>query len=150
MIPSNQQLRKQLTPDICYEILMHPRNYFSIADEYVSLQKIFSRDTLLEKAELWIEMIISPLIMLCTAIWNMATPDVFQMLSLKKCFQLWKDWFRMRELRSEIHMWIQVVRSVGGPFISSNDAEYHMFVYADGMQRLHDLLIVSKERAKRL
>jgi len=150
MIPSNQQLRKQLTPDICYEILMHPRNYFSIADEYVSLQKIFSRDTLLEKAELWIEMIISPLIMLGTAIWNMATPDVFQMLSLKKCFQLWKDWFRMRELRSEIHMWIHVVRSVGGPFISSNDAEYHMFVYADGMQRLHDLLVVSKERAKRL
>ena len=150
MIPSSQQLRKQLSQEICYQILMHPRNYFSIADEYVSLQKIFSRDTLLEKVELWIEMIVSPLIMLGTALWNMTSPDVFQMMSLKKCVQLWKDWFRMRELRSEIHMWIKVVRSVGGPFISSNDAEYHMFVYADGMQRLHDLLVVSKERTKRL
>ena len=60
MIPN----RKQITTEICYEILMRPKNYFSIADEYVSLQKIFSRDTILEKLELWIEMIISPLIMI--------------------------------------------------------------------------------------
>lgn len=150
MIPSTQDLRRQLTPEICYQILMHPKNYFSIADEYVSLQRIFSRDTLLEKLELWIEMVISPLIMICMAIYNLSAPDMFQLMSLQKCAQLWKDWFRMRELRSEIHTWISIVRSIGGPFIASNDAEYHMFVYADGMQRLHDLLIVSKERAKRL
>jgi transcriptional regulatory protein LevR len=34
---------------------MNPSNYFPIADEYVSLQKIFSRDTLLQKLELWID-----------------------------------------------------------------------------------------------
>jgi hypothetical protein len=56
----------------------------------------------------------------------------------------------MRQLRSEIHMWISLVRSIGGPFIASNDAEYHVFVYADAMQRLHDLLLVSKESAKGL
>jgi hypothetical protein len=129
---------------------MRPKNYFSIADEYVSLQKIFSRDTLLEKLELWIEMIISPLIMIIMAVWNWSGLDMFQMMSLQKCFKLWKDWFRMRELKSEIHTWIRIVRSIGGPFISCNDAEYHVFVYADGMQRLHDLLIVPKERTKRL
>ncbi len=128
---------------------MSPKNYFTIADEYVSLQRIFSRDTLLEKLELWIEMIITPLFMLGSAILNMSMPDMFQMMSLQKCVQLWKDWFRMRELRSEIHNWMRIVRSIGGPFISSNDAEYHVFVYADGMQRLHDL-IITKERAKRL
>jgi hypothetical protein len=128
---------------------MTPRNYFTIADEYVSLQRIFSRDTLLEKLELWIEMIITPLFMIVSAILNMSMPDMFQMMSLQKCVQLWKDWFRMRELRSEIHNWMKIVRSVGGPFISSNDAEYHVFVYADGMQRLHDL-ILAKERTKRL
>lgn len=149
MIPANQQLRKQLTPGICYQILMHPKNYFEIADEYVSLQRIFSRDTLLEKLELWVEMIITPLFMLVSALWNMSMPDMFQMMSLQKCVQLWKDWFHMRELRTEIHGWIRTVRSVGGPFIASNDAEYHVFVYADGMQRLHDL-IISEERAKRL
>jgi hypothetical protein len=149
MIPTSQQLRKHLTPDICYQILMHPKNYFEIADEYVSLQRIFSRDTLLGKLELWIEMIITPLFMFVSAILNMSMPDMFQMMSLQKCIQLWKDWFHMRELRSEIHKWIKIVRSVGGPFIASNDAEYHVFVYADGMQRLHDL-ILAKERAKRL
>lgn len=149
MIPSARQLHKQLTPDICYQILMNPKNYFTIADEYVSLQRIFSRDTLLEKLELWIEMIITPLFMLGSAILNMTLPDMFQMMSLQKCVQLWKDWFRMRELRSEIHNWMRIVRSVGGPFIASNDAEYHVFVYADGMQRLHDL-ILAKERTKRL
>ena len=146
MIPN----RKQITTEICYEILMRPKNYFSIADEYVSLQKIFSRDTILEKLELWIEMIISPLIMIIMAVWNWSGLDMFQMMSLQKCFKLWKDWFRMRELKSEIHTWIRIVRSIGGPFISCNDAEYHVFVYADGMQRLHDLLIVPKERTKRL
>lgn len=150
MIPPNQHLRKQLTPAICYQILMHPKNYFTIADEYVSLQRVFSRDTLLGKLELWVEMIITPLVMLCSAIMNMSMPDMFQMMSLQKCIQLWKDWFHMRELRSEIHSWMPIVRSVGGPFIASNDAEYHVFVYADGMQRLHDLLILSKERTKRL
>lgn len=150
MIPSKQELRKKLTPEICYQILMHPTNYFSIADEYVSLQKIFSRDTLLEKIELWVEMIISPLVMIVMALWNLSMPDMFQMMSMQKCVQLWKDWFRMRELRSEIHVWIQIVRLIGGPFISTNDAEYHMFVYADAMQRLHDLLIVSKESTKSL
>jgi hypothetical protein len=150
MIPSNQELRKRLTPEICYQLVMTPSNYFSIADEYVSLQKIFSRDTLLEKLELWVEMIISPLIMIGMMIWNSKVPDMFQLMSLQKCVQLWKDWFRMRELRSHIHVWLKVVRSIGGPFISSNDAEYHVFVYADAMQRLRDSLLVTKERTKRL
>jgi len=150
MIPSNQELRKRLTPEICYQIVMSPARYFSIADEYVSLQKIFSRDTLLEKLELWIEMIISPLIMIGMLLWDWKSPDMFQLMSLQKCVQLWKDWFRMRELRSEIHVWMRIVRSIGGPFISANDAEYHVFVYADAMQRLRDSLLVTKERAKRL
>lgn len=129
---------------------MNSRNYFSIADEYVSLQKIFSRDTLLEKIELWFEMIISPIIMAVMSCVNLEMPDMFQLMSLQKCAQLWKDWFRMRELRSQIHIWIKLIRSIGGPFIATNDAEYHVFVYADAMQRLHDVLLVTKESTKRL
>jgi hypothetical protein len=129
---------------------MNSSNYFSIADEYVSLQKIFSRDTLLEKLELWIEMVISPLIMLGMMLWEWKAPDMFQMMSLQKCAQLWKDWLRIRELRFEIHEWIKLIRSIGGPFIATNDAEYHIFVYADAMQRLRDSLLIAKESAKRL
>ena len=150
MIPSNQQIRKKITPSISYQLLMSPSNYFSIADEYLSLQKIFSRDTLLEKLDLWIVMVISPLIMFVMMIWNWKAPDMFQMMSLQKCAQLWKDWFRMRELRTQIHMWMKIVRSIDGPFIATNDAEYHVFVYADAMQRLRDSLLVTKESTKRL
>lgn len=150
MIPTNKELRKKLTPEICYQILMNKRNYFQIADEYVSLQKIFSTDTLLEKLELWVEMVISPIITVIMSLVNGDMPDMFQLMSFQKCAQLWKDWFRLKELRKEIHMWIRVVRSIGGPFISANEAEYHVFVYADGMQRLHDVLLVSKERTKGL
>ena len=142
--------RKQLTPEICYQILMRPKNYFSMADEYVSLQKIFSRDSWLEKIEIWIEMVISPIITLVMSLWKFEGLDMFQMMSLQKCVQLWKDWFRMRELKKEIVGWMHIVKSIGGPFIACNDAEYHVFVYADGMQRLHDLLIIPKERTKRL
>lgn len=148
MIPDAKTIRSRLTVQVVKDILLGPKNYFQIADEYVSLQRIFSRDTLLEKLELWMEMVISPLLMIVYAIFNGKTPDILSLLSLQKCFTLWKDWFRMRELRSCIHQWIQIVRSVGGPFISSNDAEYHMFVYADGMQRLHDTLLISEERTK--
>lgn len=149
MIPDTKTIRTRLTVQVVKDILLGPKNYFQIADEYVSLQRIFSRDTLLEKLELWMEMVISPLIMICLAIFNGKTPDILSILSLQKCFTLWKDWFRMRELRGYIHTWIRIVRSIGGPFIASNDAEYHMFVYADGMQRLHDALLVTKETAKR-
>jgi hypothetical protein len=33
-----------------------------------------------------------------------------------------------------VREWTNIVRAVGGPFISTNDAKYHIYVYADGMQ----------------
>jgi hypothetical protein len=150
MIPDNKLLRQRLTVGLINDILLSPTNYFELADEYVSLQRIFSRDTLLEKLELWMEMIISPLMMFAFSFFKGESPDILSILSLQKCITLWKDWFRMRELRDIMQKWIRIIRTIGGPFIASNDAEYHMFVYADGMQRLHDsLFLITKESAKR-
>ena len=149
MIPDNKLLRQRLTVGLINDILLSPTNYFELADEYVSLQRIFSRDTLLEKLELWMEMIISPLMMFAFSFFKGESPDILSILSLQKCITLWKDWFRMRELRDIMQKWIRIIRTIGGPFIASNDAEYHMFVYADGMQRLHDsLFLITKESAK--
>lgn len=149
MIPENKLLRGRLTVGLVNDILLMPNNYFQLAEEYVSLQKIFSRETLLEKIEIWMEMIISPLMMIAFSIFNGQSPDILSILSLQKCITLWKDWFRMRELRSIMQKWIRIVRTIGGPFIASNDAEYHMFVYADAMQRLHDsLFLITKESTK--
>jgi hypothetical protein len=150
MIPNNSDIYKRLTQKQIQYIILNPSNYFALADEYVSLQKIFVKESFLEKAEIWFDMIISPLLTIVYNIFKKTLPDLFTMLSFHKCFQLWKDWTRMRELRIMIREWIQIVKSIGGPFIATNDAEYHMFVYADAMQRIHDSLsLVTKERAKR-
>jgi hypothetical protein len=150
MIPETKYLRERLNSGLIKDILLGPTNYFQIADEYISLQRTFTTETILEKIELWMEMVISPLITIGFIFINGTSPDFLTILSLQKCVQLWKDWFRLRELRGIMQQWIRIVRTMGGPFIASNDAEYHMFVYADGMQRLHDsLLLVTKKGTKR-
>ena len=155
MIPPTIDLSNSLNVLTIEYILMHPVDYFKTAEEYISLQKIFTTETILKKIELWSEMVISPLIILIQAFFSKQSLDMFSTFSIQKCAQRWKEWFRMRELRNQIREWMIIIRSYGGPFISSNDAEYHVYVYADGMQRLYDaiklrVLLVSEESTKRL
>jgi hypothetical protein len=147
MIPTNQKLNNRLDSNIIRSLILQPTNYFQIADEYVSLQKLFVKETFFEKASLWFDMIISPLITIIQLFVN--GMDIFLVYSLHKVFSLWKDWFRMKYLQTIIRQWKQIVKQVGGPFITCNDAEYHVFVYADAMQRILDSLLFSKKRAKR-
>ncbi len=150
MIPSDKTLSGRLTPWMIEFMLTSPNNYFALADEYVSLHKIFVRETVFEKIGLWVDMLVSPIITLLFAI-KKGSIDFFAGLSLHKCGKLWLSWFRWKELQGIIREWVKIVRSTGGPYISSNDAEYHMFVYADGMQRIYNslLLLISEKRAKR-
>ncbi len=69
------------------------------------------------------------------------------MFSLMKTYQLWIDWLRFRELREKVDNWKMKVKSVGGPWISTNDPDYHVFVYADGMERIKYAL---RSRPKKL
>lgn len=147
MIPTNQKLNDRLDSNIIHSLILNPTNYFQLADEYVSLQKKFIKETFFEKISLWFDMVISPLITIVQLIMN--GMDVFLMYSLHKVFSLWKDWFRMKYLQTIIRQWKQIVNQVGGPFITCNDAEYHVFVYADAMQRVLDSLLLTKKRAKR-
>jgi len=149
MIPTNQKLNSRLDSNIIYSLILGPSNYFQIADEYVSLQKTFVKETFFEKVGLWFDMIISPLITLVQWFFSGNSFDIFTLLSFQKVFTLWKDWFRMKYLQTIIRQWKQIVKEVGGPFITCNDAEYHVFVYADAMQRILDSLLLTKERAKR-
>jgi hypothetical protein len=81
-------------------------------------------------------MIVSPLISLCIFLYTQETPSIFTMLSTHKAITLWVEWFEFTSLNSEIREWTKIVKSVGGPFISANDSTYHVFVYADAMERL--------------
>jgi hypothetical protein len=153
MIPSNKEIRTKLSQDQIQYVLLNNKTYFKTADEFVKLKKQFSPDTLLEKISLWMDMVVSPLITLIQLVFFNKIPDVFTLLTVQKTVSIWLTWFEWKECQNTIREWIKIIRAIGGPFISCNDAEYHMFVYADGMQRVHDSLLrtsVSKERTKRL
>jgi hypothetical protein len=142
MIPENHQLKKQINFDIAKHIILHPNSYFEFADEFVKLQSIFIKETTLEIASLWVDMVISPLASLIYCLVYRITPSIFTILSLQKTLQLWSDWFRFKYLTSEIREWTNIIRSIGGPFISTNDPLYHIYVYADAMQRLNTSLFM--------
>ena len=72
-------------------------------------------------------------------------------LTLYRMVTDWKQYIHYLEIRKKIHEWKEIVHSAGGPFISTNDDVYQPYVYADGMQRLHNnLLGLPKERTKRV
>jgi hypothetical protein len=108
--------------------------HFSIADEFVTLKSVFITESLLDTASVWIDMIIYPLYILVRLCMLDFSP--FYVLSLMKSYQLWIDWFRFKELGQTIKGWTKIVKSVNGPWISTNDPDYHVFVYADGMERI--------------
>lgn len=153
MIPTNKEIHSKLTQDQIQYVLLNNKTYFKTADDFVKLKKQFMPETFFEKISLWMEMIVSPLITITQLIFFKKMPDIFTILSIQKTVSIWLEWVRWKQCQNTIREWIKIVRAIGGPFISCNDAEYHMFVYADGMQRIHDSLLrtrVSKERAKRL
>jgi hypothetical protein len=140
MIPSSSDIRKKLTTSTVQSIVLNTSDYFKLADEYVSLQKVFVRDTLFESLNIWMDMVIVPVLLLLKSLY-MGSFDVMSLFTFQKTLTLWKDWFRFKELGNVLRKWVRVVRAIGGPFISANDAEYHVFVYADGMQRIFNSLL---------
>lgn len=140
--------------DLSYLVLNYNTSYFAKAEEYIQLQKIFMKETLLENLSMWIDMIIYPIYVLGSILFFKQSISVFMISSIHKCVTMWINWIRYKILNSEMRTWMNIVRSMGGPFISTNDPTYHMYVYADGMVRLEDRLlrhsIFSKERTKRL
>ncbi len=143
MIPSNRRIRRKLPKGTT----IPKEDYFAIAEEFVTLQKIFVNDSMMEKMKVWMDMLIYPIFLIVYAIWNAEFPSVFSLFSFQKCYVLWTQWFRFRTLGQKIREWTKLVKSIGGPWISSNDAEYHVFVYADGMERIS--LALSEKRTKR-
>jgi hypothetical protein len=111
--------------------------YFEDADNYVRLHKIYSPDDFLSKISIWIDMIISPLMTIVSSIYSCELPGIFSILGFYKCIWLWIEWFIYKDLAHEVSLWVHHIRSIGGPFISTNDPTYQSFVYAHAMQDLH-------------
>ncbi len=152
MIPENIDLFERLTSNQIKTILLTPTKYFKLVEEYTNLQKVFETTTIFETVSLWFEMLISPLLTIGQSILKQSI-QIMSIMSLQKSVQLWKDWFRWKELQNIMREWVKIVRAIGGPFIATNDATYHMYVYADAMQRIYEgltLSLITKKCTKRL
>jgi hypothetical protein len=135
-------------------IVLNKKPYFSIADEFITLYQLFKQETMFEKINFWIDMILYPIYTIFSILFFEKQLGLLTIMSIHKTVTKWTQYFRYLELKYETDEWKTIVQSVGGPFISTNDEMYHMYVYADGMQRLHDDLLggflFPKEGAKRL
>ena len=136
-------------------LILNKKNYFALADEFVTLHQLFKQDTLFEKLNFWIDLILYPLYTLISILFFKQELGVFTIMTVHKTVSKWQEYLRYLELESETREWKRIVQSVGGPFISTNDEMYHIYVYADGMQRLHDdlfrsPLLLTKKRSKRV
>ena len=150
MIPPNSQLKKRMNSLVGSYFILNSHSFFEVAEEFAELQKKFVKETLHERIFLWFEMLVSPIMAVVMCYLNNEPPSIFTSMSFYKCIMMWFDWLKFTILTHEIRDWTRIVRSVGGPFISTNDSDYHVFVYADGMERLRASLGLSKESSKRL
>lgn len=112
-------------------------DFFKDATEFFNLRRKFS------ERMTWLTILLGPVITIVTFLLY-GTYDMFAILTFGKFAVSIRDWLRYRELSRKIAKWKTIVLNAGGPFISTNDAEYHIFVYAEGMQRIHNSLFKSK------
>jgi len=121
-------------------LVLNTKPYFKMADEFVRLNQLFKNETTFEKLNFWIDMVIHPLINIISILLFKQQLGVFTILSIHKTVTKWQSYLKYLELKTEIDEWKAIIHSIGGPFISTNDDTYQSYVYADGIQRLHDSL----------
>jgi hypothetical protein len=127
-------------------LILNNTNYFAVAEEYIQLNQRFKTDTFYETFGLFMKLIGN---LLLAIIWKSQALSLS--FTIYRMVEDWKEYITYLKSRTKIREWKELVRSVGGPFISTNDDLYQPYVYADGMQRLHNALFgLAKERAKRL
>jgi hypothetical protein len=134
-------------------LILNNCNYFAIAEEFTLLTQLFKMDTGFEKLNFWIDMIIYPIITFISIIIYNEKIGIFSIVSIHKTVSKWQKYLDYLLVKTKINEWKEVIKSTGGPVISTNDDKYIAYVYADGMQRLHNRLFptfFTKKSSKRL
>lgn len=131
---------------IAQHLILNKTDYFADAAKFVELQELFVVDNMFDKAQLWLNMLIYPIITVISVLFYGAEASIFSVFEFYKCATLWSQWFEFTELVQRVSKWSKLVRFIGGPFISTNDARYHVFIYADGMQRLENSIFLLPSR----
>jgi hypothetical protein len=109
-------------------------NPFVIAEQYIQLRKVWSPKSMGDYMMRINELIVTPLI----TIFFILTENVDFLGFASALFSTikgWMEFFRYSSLRFEMQqMYLDCMKN-GGPFISTNDADYLPYVYADAVLR---------------
>lgn len=132
MIPELKVIRRRCRKQ---KLKIREGSYFQDANELVDLERKFVCENFMDITMIYLDMFIYPLYVL----YRLCNLDfsISYIFGLMKSYDVWFDWLRREELRSETQEWKRIVRSVNGPWISTNNNDYHIFVYADGMERIN-------------
>jgi len=117
-------------------LLYNSKNYFKDSEELLKLEKIHKRPSWVLFFEMWI----TPILIIFSIFITSSAPGVLSILNLYKCICTWLDHYRYKNLRREFDHWELIVESLGGPFVATNNMRYMPYVYADGMQRIHNFI----------
>ena len=111
-----------------------------MADEYVQLQTVLEPESWINWVLLGNDMVLQPSILYGS--WLIGYElSVFAFVGvLVKFVEVWMKWARYQVLRDYAKQWVFLTKLAGGPFISCNDPKYHVFVYAEAIERLRLLL----------
>jgi pyruvate/2-oxoacid:ferredoxin oxidoreductase alpha subunit len=131
MIPSNKIIKRR-----CKKLKLKVKKYryFDLAEEYIFLEKIFVSNDFIDNLSLAIDMVLYPLYVFFQIV-NLEPSPMF-IFGMMKSYQMWIDFFRYTELYYEVEDWHNIVKKLGGPWIATNDPTYHLYVYADAMERI--------------
>ena len=109
---------------------------FALAEEYVQLQSALEPESWINQILLVNDMTLQPVILYGSWILGFEI-SLFAIVSvLVKLVEVWVKWARYQVLRDYAKQWVFITKLVGGPFISCNDPRYHVFVYAEAIERL--------------
>jgi hypothetical protein len=129
MLPNWKKLQKKSR-----KLTLPDDDFFSVAEEFTELSSRFNCDDIIEIFYLWFDMLLYPIYILVRVCMQDYSP--MHLITIVKTYQLWVEWIRFKDLEAKIETWKNTVRSLGGPWISSNNPDLHAFVYADGMERI--------------
>ena len=130
----------QSNPRLINYLIYNAKPYFQEADEFIRLSKTYAKQDLM----ILFDMYASPLILILTVILTKKPPSMISLLGLHRIFQVWIEYFSYKTLRTQFYEWSHIVNAVGGPYIATNDPQYHPYVIADGMHRTQTALFTNR------
>lgn len=107
-----------------------------MAEEYVQLQSVLEPEGWIDRILLGNDMFLQPVIIYLTWVLGYEVSFLAIISILVKAVEVWWKWARYQVLREDAKHWVLITKLAGGPFISCNDPKYHVFVYAEAIERL--------------